>query len=513
MTTIISGFMEQSFSRNIANELCKLKKNQFSHLISHQIPNKESYLSNLKLIDATLLYKQNNLHKAFPNIEKNSVSYDFIKKLNECENLFHSSIKRTTPIILSSEKIQNFLLDIVGYFISFFKENKKIDSILFWEVPHMPWDICLFFISKYLGLKVLMTRRTHMDGYLQIIEDFRPDQSNWRFEYKHIYNPLLDMSKKDNFIQDLDSLSLTRDFINASYPKQNINKKNLLRIILDILKQLGLSSTINILKAIIIRTPNNFNCATENSKQLSVLAGNDRLSKWKYIKLVFKYQKLFKLRQTTYTALVEKKINFDIPTIFYALHFEPERTTIPELIKFKNQLSIIKVIAQSLPEGWQLVVKEHPRQNLYDLRDIHFRSPKFYREIKEIKNVILAPIDFNKDSLIEKCKIIATISGSISFEGLIKGKPCIIFGDSWLQQCESVKFISSEQSLKKSILYLQNKKSTDVKKDIVKHIQNIAKYLVYSSHSDKHLKMRKSYFMTSNSTLITNLASAIIQRL
>ena len=99
------------------------------------------------------------------------------------------------------------------------------------------------------------------------------------------------------------------------------------------------------------------------------------------------------------------------------------------------------------------------------------------------------------------------------FESLIKGKPCIIFGDSWLQQCESVKFISSEQSLKKSILYLQNKKSTDVKQDIAKYIQNIAKYLVYSSHSDKHLRIRKAYFKTNYSTLITNLTSAIIQRL
>jgi len=122
--------------------------------------------------------------------------------------------------------------------------------------------------------------------------------------------------------------------------------------------------------------------------------------------------------------------------IFYALHYDPEASTLNRVI-LSNQLFIIKLISENLPDGWKLLVKEHPEQfrigfyerypdHLFGLT--HFRTREFYNSIIKNKNTYLVNYNLQSEKLIVDACAIATITGTVIVEGIAKKKPILIFG-------------------------------------------------------------------------------------
>src|SRR5690606_22251242 len=113
------------------------------------------------------------------------------------------------------------------------------------------------------------------------------------------------------------------------------------------------------------------------------------------------YLSLFKKRQL-YNAfnkfISHKEINGNYVVLF--LHYQPERTSMPEAGFFSQQWLIIKLLSISLPENWRLLVKEHPSTftGRYDFR---YRHPKFYSDISTLKNVELISIETDTFKLID----------------------------------------------------------------------------------------------------------------
>lgn len=141
--------------------------------------------------------------------------------------------------------------------------------------------------------------------------------------------------------------------------------------------------------------------------------------------------------------------------IFYALHFDPE-ASIMARARFSSQLSVIKQLSQSLPEGWVLYVKEHPDQFKLNkpgwwfyLLSIHkYRTKDFYKEILKFDNVNLLKYKVKSQDIIKSAEAISTINGSISSEALTFNKPLILFGhqSTPFGLCKDVfKIISTEQ--------------------------------------------------------------------
>jgi len=104
---------------------------------------------------------------------------------------------------------------------------------------------------------------------------------------------------------------------------------------------------------------------------------------------------------------------------------------------FYNQVSIIKSISDSLPEGWKIYVKEHPHQfnNLntksrwFYLAGIKkFRSKEFYQEIKAIPNVKLVGLTVKSSQLIKNAAVVSTINGTAILEAIALKK--IVFSFS-----------------------------------------------------------------------------------
>ena len=153
-------------------------------------------------------------------------------------------------------------------------------------------------------------------------------------------------------------------------------------------------------------------------------------------------------------------VNYKEKYIIYFLHFEPEAviTSFNEIVD--SQLVNIKMIADALPKGWTLYVKEHP--DWYKLNNILFsyqisNIPTFltryyFDTIAKMQNVKLVDYKIPASKLIENCQAIATIAGTVIYEAVRAKKNILIFGNNRLlySKCKDFYIINSMNDLKNS---------------------------------------------------------------
>ncbi|WP_020558609.1 hypothetical protein [Thiofilum flexile] len=127
--------------------------------------------------------------------------------------------------------------------------------------------------------------------------------------------------------------------------------------------------------------------------------------------------------------------NFTMPHkkyVVYFLHYQPERTTLPEGYGFAQQLLAIQLLSIALPNDCLLIVKEHPT-TFTKMCSWKERNTSYYSKIHSLHNVIIAPIEQDAYTLIDRSIAVATITGTVSGEALIRGKPAIAFGNAPLK--------------------------------------------------------------------------------
>lgn len=121
------------------------------------------------------------------------------------------------------------------------------------------------------------------------------------------------------------------------------------------------------------------------------------------------------------------------------LHYQPERSTIPEGYGFGIQLSAVLALQQSLPKDTYLVVREHP--STYTLNfSRNYRSKEFYETLASIDRVLISPISADPYQLIDNSIATAAITGTVLGEALVRGKPSIAFGSGPMQAIDSPNF-------------------------------------------------------------------------
>lgn len=131
--------------------------------------------------------------------------------------------------------------------------------------------------------------------------------------------------------------------------------------------------------------------------------------------------------------------------VYFSMHYQPERTTCPDGGRFNNQFLAIALLAETLPEGWMLYVKEHPSQFRFHSAGELCRWREYYEEIAAFPNVRLIPLDVSGIDLIDNAKAVATITGTSGWEGLVRGKPVLCFGAAWYGMCKGAYVIAERE--------------------------------------------------------------------
>lgn len=133
---------------------------------------------------------------------------------------------------------------------------------------------------------------------------------------------------------------------------------------------------------------------------------------------------------------LEEPADYSNEFMLFCLHLQPEATTTPAGGNYADQLMAIRIVSECLPDNMLLYVKEHPAywsqrnriESVYESRDLNF-----YKSIKKMDNVRLIDHNISSEKLMEKCKAIITITGTVGFEALFKGIPVITFASTFYE--------------------------------------------------------------------------------
>ena len=142
------------------------------------------------------------------------------------------------------------------------------------------------------------------------------------------------------------------------------------------------------------------------------------------------------------------------PFIYFPLHPEPERSTLIAAPLFTNQIEVITNIAKSLPNGYNLYVKEHPLQSIRE-----WRSISYYKQIMSLPNVTLIHPSVKPDYITKRSSLVISINSTSGLEAGFYNKPSITLSNqdfSYLPFVHQIKTLDElpdaiKTSLKKEV--------------------------------------------------------------
>lgn len=287
------------------------------------------------------------------------------------------------------------------------------DVVVFRVAPHMGHDYVLHALCRVLGIKTLMFERTAIPGLVYPVESFEQGSDTLKRRIKQKKSGKAVLSREA--AQHLECLA--KAYKNAmplhtKYKLENIKDGGALP---------GYASaTLTTAKAI----------ARDSLREQKP----GLMRKNFYANLgVFTKKRLL----AHYNSLA-KKVDFSKPYIFVALQCEPERQTCPCGGVYGNQYLMVDALSKAVPDGWRIYVKEHVSQfKSYQLAE-RSRSPEFYDYINSMPNVSLVPLWVTSFDLIDNAMASATVSGTVGWESVVRGKPAFLFGHAWFADCDGV---------------------------------------------------------------------------
>jgi hypothetical protein len=147
-------------------------------------------------------------------------------------------------------------------------------------------------------------------------------------------------------------------------------------------------------------------------------------------------------------ALVAMAVPLNVPYVYVALHLQPERTTSSLGGVFADQYLVIDMLARMVPAGWRVYVKEHPSQFYPPFCGERSRHADFYREVSALPNVTLVSLSVSTFDLIDNARAVATVTGTVGWEAVLRGRPALVFGSAWYRHCDGVWFVPTEAALR-----------------------------------------------------------------
>lgn len=109
-------------------------------------------------------------------------------------------------------------------------------------------------------------------------------------------------------------------------------------------------------------------------------------------------------------------------SVFFAMHMQPEQSTLAQGIWYVNQIALIENISKALPVGYTLVIKEHPINR-------GFRPAWQYKHLNQLHNVMV--LDAPSKEIVRRVRALITITGTIGVEALVLKKPVVILGKTF----------------------------------------------------------------------------------
>jgi hypothetical protein len=209
---------------------------------------------------------------------------------------------------------------------------------------------------------------------------------------------------------------------------------------------------------------------------------------------------------THYNRLAQD-VDLETPYVFVALQCEPERQTCPAGDVFGNQYLMVDMLSKLMPEGWQVYVKEHVSQfKIYQAVE-RSKPIEFYNMIASMPRVKLVPLSYTSFRLIDGARASATVSGTVGWESVVRGKPTLLFGHSWYKDCKGVFVTHTVEKCKRAIKEIKNGYNIDMNE--VKCFAQVVESCSVRGYTDKIYEQMGIASPISVEDNVENLARAI----
>ena len=198
----------------------------------------------------------------------------------------------------------------------------------------------------------------------------------------------------------------------------------------------------------------------------------DNIKSPKLLVAMFRKYSLFRYYQKkSVTSIdIEKKY------VVVFLHYQPERTSLPEGRFFTQQYNLIKTLRYGLPDNYMIYVKEHPSMFTCYM-DIRYRNKEFYSRVSSLPNVELVNIGIDSFTLTDHSVAIATITGTVGLQSFIRGKSVLCFGDASyvdFDYCFNINFSEDVASALRIIEKTNNREITEKFKEYLYAIDKVS---------------------------------------
>lgn len=128
----------------------------------------------------------------------------------------------------------------------------------------------------------------------------------------------------------------------------------------------------------------------------------------------------------------DRPVDLERKFVYFPLQLQPEMTTSALGGRYVDQALAIEHLSTMLPPDFRIYVKENPKQGA------HMRGPMFFHRLRRIPKVHIVPSHADTVALTARAQFVATITGTVGWEAIRKGRKALVFGDTWYQQFPGV---------------------------------------------------------------------------
>jgi len=121
----------------------------------------------------------------------------------------------------------------------------------------------------------------------------------------------------------------------------------------------------------------------------------------------------------------------EAPYAVFPLHYQPERTSIPEGSWLSFQGDVVAQARAILPADITLIVKEHASQVSLSRSGYLARSSSFYDLVNSFPNTKVVGVGWNLSHFLGAADYCFTMTGSVGVEAGLQGVPVVYFGNPW----------------------------------------------------------------------------------
>lgn len=289
--------------------------------------------------------------------------------------------------------------------------SERPAAVVFLSTPHMFGEYLLFECAKFLGIKTLFFQSVPIAPLMLPHSDFGQPRK-----------PVAGMTESSPVYEEIRNLAAQRiDAMLGGSPPPYITRQDSLAA----RARRGRGR----LRAVVslaswLRTPR-FESAIDFSGMGS------QTSLWKnFLKVYLNWEISRELKRRA--DRLPKVVDTSEFALF-ALHYEPEKTSLPDGLPVEFQLEAVLKAREILPVDTVLAVKEHSSQVSPSLRGYLGRSTSFYEIVQSLPNTVMVSPFVEAKSLFPRVSHVFTLTGTIALEAAAAGIPVGYFGSPWWQ--------------------------------------------------------------------------------